>query len=87
MTTALIVVTTPILFGILGMAAAYLDRGYSPVICMCLGVAAGLAVALLAVGFMGPRVEARRAQHGLLLECHELGTSGARGKPATREVR
>ena len=48
MAKTLIVAITPVAFGLMGMTAAYLDHGYSPVVCMCFGAFAGLGIALFA---------------------------------------
>lgn len=43
MTRAVVITATPVAFGLMAMTAAYLDRGYSPIICMAWGSAIGLA--------------------------------------------
>jgi len=58
MIRALTVTLTPVTFGLMGMAAAYLDRGYSPVVCMFFGAVAGLVIGVVASAgerFLPPR--------------------------------
>ena len=56
MAKTLIVAITPVAFGLMGMTAAYLDHGYSPVVCMCFGALAGLGIALFAERLHLPRL-------------------------------